>query len=194
MNPSKKTGIFLVHLSLACIVMPVAMAADDADEPTLVPSKDGAYVINLRTRLAWPRCVEGMSWDGDTCVGKPLLVDHAGAVALVQTRQKAEGGRWRLPHVTDWQQLIGKPAGLDPQLFPAAPADWYWTDTANVKTARVNPYSYGNAMHGRTTENTSYVAFLHAWAVNSATGEARGDVAKRTKLPVRLVRQLKQPG
>ena len=42
-------------------------------------------------------------------------------------------------------------------------------------------------MQGRTSENTTQLAFLHAWAVNLATGEARGDVLKRTELPVRLV-------
>jgi hypothetical protein len=34
------------------------------------------------------------------------------------------------------------------------------------------------------------MAFLHGWAVNSVTGEARGDVTKQSKLPVRLVRLL----
>jgi hypothetical protein len=43
-------------------------------------------------------------------------------------------------------------------------------------------------MRGRTNENTNRMAFLHGWAVNLTSGEARGDVTKRTKLPVRLVR------
>lgn len=158
--------------------------------PKLVPSPDGAQVRNTRTGLSWARCVEGMQWNGKTCIGEPLLLDHAQALARVSARSKAEGLRWRLPRVTELQQLVNqgaKSTGLDPALFPAAPTEWHWSATANVRTSQVNPYSYGNVMQGRNNDNTGHMAFLHGWAVDMGTGEARGDVAKRSKLPVRLV-------
>ena len=37
------------------------------------------------------------------------------------------------------------------------------------------------------------MALLNGWAVNMATGEARGDVARASKLPVRLVRPHMEP-
>jgi hypothetical protein len=172
-----------------------AGAATSSAPPKLVLSEDGADVINQRTHQAWPRCVEGMRWTGKTCTGQPLLLDHAEAIALVAARRKTDGQRWRLPRVTELQRLMDKnahPPGLDPVLFPAAPRDWHWSATANVNSSsvNVNQYSYGNIMRGRTNENSTQMAFLHGWAVNMATGEAREDVAKRTRLAVRLVRLL----
>lgn len=185
----------VMGLCSALLTAPVWATTPPAT-PKLVLSEDGADVINLKTQQAWPRCVEGMRWTGKTCTGQPLLVDHAGAIALAAARSKAEGVRWRLPRVTDLQRLLNpnaNPPGLDPALFPAAPRDWHWAVTAKVNAAPINQYNYGNIMQGRTSENTTQLAFLHGWAVNLSTGEARGDVLKRTKLPVRLVRADQTP-
>src|SRR2546427_1298998 len=37
---------------------------------------DGRDVIDRRARLLWPRCVEGMQWNGKTCTGLPELFTH----------------------------------------------------------------------------------------------------------------------
>lgn len=158
--------------------------------PTLVLSDDAAYVVDLRTKLAWPRCAEGMQWNGNTCTGEPLLMTHAEALAWVATRAKADGIAWRLPRATELRRLVNTAAKgppLDPALFPAAPATWHWAVTSSVDTRGVNPYEYGNIVRGRTKENANHLAYLHGWAVNLGTGEARGDVTKRSKLAVRLV-------
>lgn len=42
-------------------------------------------------------------------------------------------------------------------------------------------------MRGLTAQDTSQVRFLHGWVVNLATGEARDDALKRSRLLVRLV-------
>ena len=166
--------------------------AAQADAPQLVLSEDGAYVIDIKAKLAWPRCVEGMVWDGKTCTGKPQLFDHAQANAHALARWKAEGIRWRLPHTTELKRLVDPrltPPGLDPTLFPAAPREWHWSGTANIRAGgQVNQYSYDNIQQGRTNENADRMAYLHGWAVNLVTGEARGDVSKRSSLPLRLVR------
>jgi hypothetical protein len=175
------------------LALAAAVAAEAPSAPRLVPSEDGAYVINARAKMAWSRCVEGMQWNGKSCTGKPLLVDHAEAIALAAARKKADGGIWRLPRVTELQRLVNKsanPPGLDPELFPTAPSGWHWSATANIDTSSVNQYRYGNIVQGRTNETANRMAFLHGWAVNSVTGEARGDVTKQSKLPVRLVRLL----
>jgi hypothetical protein len=51
----------------------------------------------------------------------------------------------------------------------------------------VNQYNYGNIMQGRDNQNATRVDVARGWAVSMVTGEARGDVFRRTKLPVRLV-------
>jgi len=172
---------------LALLSLAPAFAADD-----WVLSEDGAYVIDTRAQLAWPRCVEGMQWNGKTCAGTPRLLDRAEATALATGRWKAEGVDWRLPRVPELQRLIDKsisPPGLNPALFPAAPGSWHWSATANVSgRGGANPYNYGTVMQGQAGAGAGQMAMINGWAVNLSTGEARGDAARGSRLPVRLVR------
>ena len=171
---------------LACALALWACAAAGADW-TL--SEDGATVIDTRAGLAWSRCVEGMRWSGKTCTGQPRLLDRAEATALATGRWKTEGMDWRLPRVPELQRLIDKsasPPGLNPALFPAAPGGWHWSATANVSGRGGNPYNYGTVMQGQG--GAGQAAMINGWAVNLSTGEASGDTARSSRLPVRLVR------
>jgi hypothetical protein len=165
-------------------------AADVPTPPSMGLSDDGTYVLDARAQVAWPRCVEGMQWNGKTCVGMPLLLSHDEAMALARDLGKERGLHLRVPRVAELQGLVHKttsPPGLDPSLFPASPRGLHWSATSSVNTARVNQYDYGNIMQGRTEQSAVHLRFLEGWAVNLSTGEARADVTKRTKLPVRLV-------
>ena len=169
------------------------VAAAPPLDPKWVLSQDGAYVIDQQARMAWPRCAEGMTWNGKTCTGKPKLMTHSEAKVHVAARAKVDGVAWRLPRAQELRYLVEKtnPArGLDPVLFPAAPGEWHWSSTANINMAPVNDYNYGNVMEGRTSANTNRIAFQQGWAVNLSTGEARGDASRSSHLPVRLVRPL----
>lgn len=183
--------VLLGHIFLAVC----AEAADPAASPTLVPSEDGASVIDLRARLVWPRCVEGMQWNGKTCTGTPKRLDYAQAVALANARWKADGVRWRLPRANELKRLVDKtalPQGPSPMLFPGTPHDWHWSGSANVHTGSGNLYNYGNVMDSRAGGDAGSMAFRQGWAVNMETGESRGDVGKATRLLVRLVRPYDQ--
>lgn len=186
----KSRLVLAALVSLAVAMSPAAAAQPEA--PRFALSEDGDYVIDLRAKLAWPRCVEGMVWDGKTCTGEARLFDHAQATAYALARWKAEGIRWRLPHTAELKRLVDPrlaAQGLDPALFPAAPREWHWSGTANVRAGgEVNQYSYDNIQRGRTNLNADRLSYLHGWAVNLVTGEARGDVSKRSTLPLRLVR------
>lgn len=173
-----------------------AQAQNKAAEVGLSPSPDGSYVADERLRLAWARCVEGMEWNGKTCTGTPLMLDRAQARARAAERWKAEGVNWRLPRAPELQRLVNKsaqPPGIDPALFPAAPPDWHWTSTTDVKSVQQSQYTYGNVMQSRSGAGANQMSFLHGWAVHLRTGEARKDVSKETRLPVRLVRPLTEP-
>lgn len=162
-----------------------------AAKPYLVASSDGAWVIDTRTRNAWPRCVEGMQWNGRTCSGVPRLLTHAQALALASQRWKTEGVAWRLPRVNELKRLVDKnlqPTGLNPELFPAAPADWHWSATANVNASGVNRYDYSNV--ARAGEGESTLSAQKAWAVDLSNGEASPDMGRGTALPVRLIRPM----
>lgn len=178
-------GLFLAGLTT------LAGAADAPAALELSLSEDGAYVVDARSKLAWPRCVEGMAWNGKTCTGVARLMTHGEATALAAARAKAEGVAWRLPRVPELRRLagkVGKPAGPEAALFPAAPQDWHWSITASIHTARINPYDYDNIRQGRTGGNTDQLGVQQGWAVHMGSGEARGDVTKRSMLTVRLVR------
>ncbi|TAK94291.1 MAG: DUF1566 domain-containing protein [Aquabacterium sp.] len=171
------------------------MAQGAASAPLTI-SADGETVIDAQAGVAWSRCVEGMHWTGKTCEGEAVLATHKEALSLAADRRKADGGDWRLPRVTALRQLASDMQALRDggrSRFPRAPEGWYWAGSANVDSTApvVNQYNYGNLSQGRNSENTNRMAFLHGWAVDMATGEARGDFLKRTtRLPVRLMRLL----
>lgn len=156
-------------------------------------SDGGAYIIHRAARVAWPRCVEGMAWDGRRCFGTPLRLDRGEALALAQSRSKTQGVAWRLPHAKELQHLASHNARLaraPDALLPEAPHGWCWSATAAIDSARFNEYNYGNVMRGLNKANVNQLAYLHGWAVHTATSEARDDVPRRTKLMVRLVMPL----
>lgn len=152
-------------------------------------SEDGRDVIDRRARLLWPRCVEGMHWNGKTCAGLPELFTHKQAQALAAERAKQDGVRWRLPRVNEMRRLISRdirPQGLSPELFPGAPRGWHWTGTAAVNARPVNPYNYSNISGSAGTQLTAQ----QAWAIDLDSLETRPDMGRGNQLMVRLVRPL----
>lgn len=181
----------LCALSLA---LHATFATAQAEQPGLLASDDGAFIVDPKTRQVWSRCLEGTRWDGQACSGTPRLATHAEALAMARTRSKEDGQRWRLPRVKELQLVMSKAAHAardKSSLFPPTPGDWLWTDSANIDTTPVNQYQYKNIEKGISSQNANSLAFLHGWAVNPQTGAARGDVPKRSRLPVRLVRSEK---
>lgn len=180
-------------LALGAGVAMLAGAAPSASK--LQISEDGSAIVDARSGLIWSRCVEGMSWDGKTCKGTALKLTLGEAQARASQRKKAEELPWRLPRVMDLKRLMdGQPGtdGIDAKLFPAAPGEMHWTGTANVRApGTINPYRYDNVMRGNGGDDSAHLAFLHGWAVDMSTGEPYGDVTKRSKLVVRLVRSIR---
>jgi hypothetical protein len=165
-----------------------ALATDLPGFADLALTQDGAYVVDRHSRLAWPRCVEGMHWNGKTCTGQARLMTHGEATAWAAARAKADGVPWRLPRVTELRRWVGKSDTASRQLqevFPAAPLDWYWTMTASIGTQSVNPYNYGNIVQGRSPGDR--LGVQQGWALNMATGDTEGGVSRRSRLLVRLV-------
>lgn len=152
-------------------------------------SDDGQYVIDHRARLLWPRCVEGMHWNGKTCTGLPQLFTHKQAQTLAAERARQDGVRWRVPRVNELRRLISRdisPAGLSPQLFPQAPRGWHWTATAAVNARPVNPYNYSNISGNAGPQ----LSTQQAWAIDLDSLETRPDMGRGNQLMVRLVRPL----
>ncbi|WP_165493187.1 DUF1566 domain-containing protein [Hylemonella gracilis] len=153
--------------------------------PGLVLSADGAYVLDVQNKLAWLRCVEGMTWNGHNCVGEPRLMTFTTAQALAGARAKAEGVAWRLPRIHELRRI--KEDAASATLFPADPQGWTWSGNASISVAQTNPYNYDNIANGSTNQQERLSARM-GWAVHLGNGESRGDVSRRTALVVRLVR------
>lgn len=172
---------------------PAALAANAQEqaEADWLTTTSGDYVVQLSTRLAWPRCVEGMRWTGRRCEGRPLRLSHADALALARSRGKAEGVAWRLPGVKELQRLAQRnlhPPRTQAPLMPVDGDEWCWSSTTPVDTSRINEYSYGNVVRGVNGQNMARLQFLHAWSVDMASAQTRGNTPKRDLLYVRLVR------
>ncbi|QXZ11026.1 DUF1566 domain-containing protein [Comamonas sp. Y33R10-2] len=183
-------------LSLLSSISTAALAQNAATapaSPALHPpafqiAADGKFVIDTRAKLAWPRCAEGMDWNGKTCSGSAEVFNYKQAQTYAAERSKAENQRWRLPRVNELKRLLdrsSKPQGLNPELFPAAPRDWHWTSTASVNSARINQYNYSQVDKSNTLSSLSA---QQAWAVNTETLEATPDMGKGNALLLRLVR------
>lgn len=156
-----------------------------AAKPALALSADGAYVLDTQNKLAWLRCVEGMTWNGHNCVGEPRLMTYTTAQALAAARAKADGVAWRLPRIHELGRIQEDAASAT--LFPADPRSWTWSGNASINVAQTNPYNYGNIASGSSNQQERLSARL-GWAVHLGNGESRGDVSRRTALVVRLVR------
>jgi hypothetical protein len=156
-------------------------------------SADGQWLHQRSTGLVWQRCVLGMRWNGKDCTGQPEWVDHIQAAAMARERAKTDNLAWRLPHLKELQQLSRLGTQGKPALLPESTQGWVWTATVPIEVRKVNPFSYGNVMNGVTGRSATEMKFLHAWVVNTATGESRDDVLKRTPMFVRLVRKSDEP-
>ena len=101
-------------------------------------SADGSEVhdTTVSARLTWRRCVEGMSWNGATCVGTPLSFTHEEALLHAMAEAQASGESWRVPNVKEqnWlvQRVISSPP-IDHQAFPNTPAAASWTSSPEVR-------------------------------------------------------------
>jgi hypothetical protein len=186
MLPTPTATLYCACLTLLVALLSPAGAAEPAAQTAQEIAKDGSFVVDPHTKLLWQRCVEGMQWNGKTCTGEASRLSYAEAISASSARQKALGGDWRLPSAAELRTFVSA-QGRDPMLFPAAPTEWYWTMTNNMRTGQINQYDYGNIQRGRTNENSLRIDLQHGWAVNASSGESRGDVLKRSKLPVRLV-------
>jgi hypothetical protein len=160
--------------------------------PGLAPGADGTELVDAASGQAWSRCVEGMRWDGRACQGQPALFTHAEALAMARARSQAEGRAWRVPRVPELKHFADRlaHAAQPAMLAPAAPAGWYWTSTVRIESESVNPYAYRNVQRGTTETQANRLAVQAGWAVDPRSGEVRGDMLKRERLPLRLVRRL----
>jgi hypothetical protein len=95
-------------------------------------SPDGQEVSDRLTRLAWRRCVEGKSFDGEHCSGEPLTVNWTKALSRARQQARDTGVAWRLPNVKELASLLDHEhlPRIDTHAFPGAGDDFLWTSSS----------------------------------------------------------------
>jgi hypothetical protein len=96
------------------------------------------------TGLVWRRCTEGTQWDGVDCVGMPMLVDWAGALALAANA----GSNWRLPSMAELSTLLRPTANSSCLLlkptFPVYEPLWSNTPATDGTSVWVTDHQVGS--------------------------------------------------
>lgn len=189
-------GLAIAQASTAAVPGPAAPEQASAS-PAWSLAPDGSHVVQLRSRLVWPRCVEGMHWNGRSCAGTPLWVDHAQALEHARRRSQAEGVGWRLPSARELQvmsQLNMHTVRTENRaLLPEPTLGWCWSGTTSVIRQQANLYNYGDIVRGPGGNGGQHLDMQHGWAVNTGTAEMRSDILRRTPMMLRLVRAADRP-
>ena len=160
---------YMLYLICMLGAAPVAALA----QPYVI-SPDDNEVADQKTGLIWLRCAAGMVYNGSTCTGTASTFTHEAAVQYATDYASNTGIAWRLPNIKEIASIADKsrinPA-IDLEIFPATPADKFWSASPCVSHPGVHGHS-GNF-----------------WFVAFRTGFVGDDYAIRSN-HVRLVRDV----
>ena len=125
-------------------------------------------VIDLSRNIEWLRCSVGQQWNGETCIGETLLMNHQVAAQAITIANEQLGPSWRLPNLEELYGLVCKKCAkgkkFDQLTFPNTDPRAYWTGEQN------------------SMSRGSY------WTVNFFTGHKFGRFYPEQEMAVRLVR------
>ena len=125
-------------------------------------------VIDLSKKIEWLRCTVGQQWNGETCVGKTLLMNHKTIVQALKIADEQLGASWRLPNLEELYSLVCKSCEKGRKfytdVFPNTDPRAYWTGEKNFMS------------------KGSY------WTVNFFTGHKFGRFYPEQEMAVRFVR------
>ena len=134
-------------------------------------------VIDLRFGIEWLRCTVGQVWNGTTCVGDVVRLDHEQIAIAISQAGEQLGEGWRLPTLDELEGLLCKHceklsysrprAMIDSDIFPETVSEPYWTGQQNGLSRR------------------------HYFSVNFFNGWTYGRFLPTQPLAVRLVRDRK---
>ena len=124
-------------------------------------------VIDLTFGVEWLRCSVGQVWNGTTCEGKVMTLDHDQIKIAIAQANEQLGDGWRLPTRAELEGLVcttcGRPM-IDAEAFPGTASEPYWTGEVNGMASR------------------------HIYSVNFFNGWTYGRFFPTQALAVRLVR------
>ena len=125
------------------------------------------FVIDLFTSTEWMRCSVGQRWNGETCIGKIITLNHDQMKEVLKIASEQLGSGWRLPSRKELESLVCRDCKIpkiNTEIFPNTAPVPYWTGERNK------------------------FAKKHFWSVNFYTGNTYGRFYPYQSLAVRLVR------
>ena len=125
------------------------------------------FVIDLYTSTEWMRCSVGQRWNGETCTGKIINLNHNQMEEVLKLASEQLGSGWRLPSRKELESLVCRDCKIpkiNSEIFPNTDPVPYWTGERNKFAKR------------------------HFWSVNFYTGNTYGRFYPYQSLAVRLVR------
>ena len=119
------------------------------------------------TGLIWMRCLLGMEWDGENCVGNAISYNWEQALQKPKGFSYAGYNDWRLPTLDELETLIddnvGNPHTNTPFIkrlvFPRSICN----DNTSCYSWSSSPYEYAFARHGYITHQARVVDFYHGY-------------------------------
>ena len=124
-------------------------------------------VIDLLSGAEWMRCSVGQRWNGKSCEGEIIRLNHDDVAKAIVIANEQLGGNWRLPSRKELEGLVCaacEKIKIDSDNFPQTAPEPYWTGEVNGFAAR------------------------HFWSVNFMTGHTYGRFFPQQELAVRLLR------
>ena len=87
-------------------------------------------IVDLRFGVEWLRCSVGKVWNGTTCVGEAVRLNHDQIGIVIEQASEQLGEGWRLPTLEELEGIVCEKCGrpmIDQEIFPATEAEPYWT-------------------------------------------------------------------
>ena len=91
-------------------------------------------IVDLRFGVEWLRCSVGKVWNGTTCVGEAVRLNHDQIGIVIEQASEQLGEGWRLPTLEELEGIVCEKCGrpmIDQEIFPATEAEPYWTGEQN---------------------------------------------------------------
>ena len=91
-------------------------------------------IVDLRFGVEWLRCSVGKVWNGTTCVGEAVRLNHDQIGIAIEQANEQLGEGWRLPTLEELEGIVCEECGrpmIDQEIFPATEAEPYWTGEQN---------------------------------------------------------------
>ena len=91
-------------------------------------------IVDLRFGVEWLRCSVGKVWNGTTCVGEAVRLNHDQIGIVIEQASEQLGEGWRLPTLEELEGIVCEKCGrpmIDQEIFPATESEPYWTGEQN---------------------------------------------------------------